>query len=176
MKRKFLGCVLASMLSVLGITGCSYISQESTTVEMPLKETTQAGDDVDPTQMAIDMITDNPTTDISPKDDNTIDLSGEVSESNYKMELYTEAQNEDSSIKIQYPVFSGNKAEEINLIITKKVQDLARLDSSLFPENTKMMIDYQSAVTLHNSKMISIVIWGTSSICLLYTSDAADEL
>ena len=85
-------------------------------------------------------------------------------ELSYEMKLYTEAPNQDSSIKIQYPVFSGSKAEEINTLILTKVQDLVQLDPLLFPEDPKMTIDYQSAVTLQNSKIISIVIWGTSYI------------
>lgn len=84
--------------------------------------------------------------------------------STYEMGVYTEAQNKDSSIKIQYPIFTGNKAEEINTLILAMVQDIAWLDPSYFPENPKMTAEYQSAVTLQNYELISIVFWGTCDI------------
>lgn len=84
--------------------------------------------------------------------------------STYETGVFTEAQNKDSSIKIEYPIFTGNKAEEINTLILDMVQDIAWLDPSYFPENPKMTAEYQSAVTLQNSELISIVFWGTSDI------------
>lgn len=76
------------------------------------------------------------------------------------MKLYTQAPNQDSSVNIQYPVFSGNKADEINTLIMTQVQDMATLDPLLFPESAKKTVDLQSAVTLQNSKIINIVFWG----------------
>ena len=85
-------------------------------------------------------------------------------ENTYEMGLYTEASNMASSVSIQYPIFSGNKAEEINALIMDKVQDIAQLDPLLFPENPKQTVNFQSAVTLRDSKIISIVFWGTVDI------------
>lgn len=90
--------------------------------------------------------------------------SGETDGLTYEMKLYTEASNENSSVKIQYPVFSGNKAEEVNSLILTKVQDIAYLDSSLFPQNTKYTCVMQASVTLINSKIASMVFWGTYDI------------
>ena len=61
------------------------------------------------------------------------------------MRLCTKASNQNSTIKIQYPVFYGSKAEEINSLILDKVQDMASLDPSLFPENPMIDVNYQSA-------------------------------
>ena len=62
------------------------------------------------------------------------------------------------------PAFYGSKAEEINSLILAKVQDMASLDPSLFPENPRIDVNYQSAVTLQNSKIISVVFWGNTDI------------
>lgn len=78
----------------------------------------------------------------------------------YEMRLYTEASNEDSSVRVQYPVFSGHKAEAVNSLILTKVQDIAYLDPSLFPENPKYNCVMQAAVTLINPKIVSVVFWG----------------
>lgn len=86
----------------------------------------------------------------------------------YKMLIYTEAPNKNSSIKIQYPSFSGSDLEELNALVYNKVQLFAKIDTSLFSSDTGLNIDYQSAVTLQNSKIISIVFWGSS-----YTKDSA---
>lgn len=80
----------------------------------------------------------------------------------YKMEVYTDAPNKNSSVKIQYPSFSGNGAEALNAIIYDKVQGFAKIDTSVFSGDDALTVDYQSAVTLHNSKMVSILFWGTS--------------
>lgn len=82
----------------------------------------------------------------------------------YEMKLYTKTSNPDSTVNISYPVFSGSNAEEINSIILAQVQDMALLDPSFFPENPKMNASFQSAVTLQNSKIISIVFWGSYDI------------
>ncbi|MDR1770758.1 MAG: hypothetical protein LBS02_08980 [Hungatella sp.] len=82
----------------------------------------------------------------------------------YTMSVYTEAPNKNSSIKIQYPSFSGNGFDALNALIYNKVQSFAKIDTSLFSGNTGLTIDYQSAVTLQNSKIVSIVFWGSSYI------------
>jgi len=80
----------------------------------------------------------------------------------YKILVYTEAPNKDSSIKIQYPSFSGNGFDALNTLINHKVQSFAKIDTSLFSSDTGLTIDYQTAVTLQNSKIVSIVFWGSS--------------
>lgn len=172
MKRKFVRWVVVPMLCMLGVTGCSYSTQEHNSEGIQAKETSQTNnhesiidkDISNNTEMEIDSITDNSTANIPQKDGNSSDLPGDISESTYEMELFTEAPNQDSSVKIQYPVFSGNKAEEINALILTQVKDMASLDPSVFPENPKMDANFQSAVTLNNTKLISIVFWGSFDI------------
>jgi hypothetical protein len=90
--------------------------------------------------------------------------STKSSSEGYKMSVYTEAPNKNSSIKIEYPIFSGNGFDALNTLVYVKVQGLAKIDTALFPSDTGLTIDYQSAVTLQNSKIISIVFWGSSYI------------
>ncbi len=80
----------------------------------------------------------------------------------YKMLLYTEAPNQNSTVNIQYPSFSGDDLEGINALIYDKVQSFAKIDTSLFSGDTGLTMDYESSVTLHNSNIISIVFWGSS--------------
>ncbi|WP_310603663.1 hypothetical protein [Anaerosporobacter sp.] len=82
----------------------------------------------------------------------------------YSMSTYTEAPNEKSSIKIEYPSFVGNNVDALNTLVYDKVQSLAKIDTSLFSSDSALTIDYQSAVTLQNSKIVSIIFWGTSNI------------
>ena len=107
---------------------------------------------------------DSTKTDALHKNDTANNSSEVTSENTYEMRLYTKAPNQNSTIKIQYPVFYGSKAEEINSLILAQVQDMASLDPSRFPENPKIDVNYQSAVTLQNSKIISVVFWGSTDI------------
>lgn len=84
------------------------------------------------------------------------------------MSVFTEAPNKNSSIKIQYPSFTGDHSDELNTLVLDKVQSFAEIDTTLFPADTALTVDYQSAVTLLNSKIVSIIFWGSS-----YTEDSA---
>lgn len=88
----------------------------------------------------------------------------ESTDESYKMSLYTKSPNKNSSIKIQYPIFNDNNFDELNTLVYDKVQNFAQIDTSLFSSDTGLTIDYQSAVTLQNSKMVSIIFWGTSYV------------
>ena len=102
---------------------------------------------------------------IPPNNDMT-DL-GLTSNMTYVMSLYTEAQNQNSSFKIQYPFFiwdGKNKAVEINRLILNKMREIAEIDPGNFPENPKVIANFQSSVTLLNSKIVSIVFWGDIDI------------
>lgn len=133
--------MICSLLCISGITGCAYSPQkqppeESRTAEvLPEKEDKTGPDDSMET----------------------------IADTAYEMELYTKAPNQKSSVKIQYPVFSGNQAEELNSLVLAKVEYMAALDPLRFPENPKKIANYQSAITLQNSKVISIVFWGMST-------------
>lgn len=79
-------------------------------------------------------------------------------------QVYTKAPNEKSSIRIEYPRFTGDGTDALNTAIYDKVQSFAKIDTDVFPEDTGLTIDYRSAVTLLNDKMVSIVFWGSSNI------------
>ena len=82
----------------------------------------------------------------------------------YAISLYTDASNKNSSIQIEYPVFAGDNYDELNRLIYDRVQSFAQIDHDYFPEDTGLHTAYQSAVTLQNSKIVSIIFWGTSEI------------
>lgn len=89
--------------------------------------------------------------------DEGVDVNGE-----YKIELYTTPPNGSSYIRIQYPVFSDSNLNELNKIIYDKVERFAQINTNIFPADEALTLDYQSAVTLQNKKILSIVFWGES--------------
>jgi len=82
----------------------------------------------------------------------------------YEMLYYSKAPNKNSAIKIQYPRFNGIGFDTLNALIYSKVQGFAQIDLSMYTGNTGLTVDYQSAVTLQNNKIVSIVFWGSSYI------------
>ena len=88
----------------------------------------------------------------------------ETIDESYKMSDFTTPPNTNSSIKIEYPVFNDNNFNALNTIVYNKVESFAKIDTSLFSPETGLTIDYRSAVTLLNSKIVSIIFWGTSYI------------
>lgn len=84
------------------------------------------------------------------------------SSKDYSIVDYTEAPNDKSSIKIQYPKFTASEYDAVNTLIYEKVKSLATIDTDYFSSDTGLTMDYQSAVTLQNNKIISLVFWGTS--------------
>lgn len=79
-------------------------------------------------------------------------------------QVYTQAPNEKSSIRIEYPSFSGEGSEALNTLVLKKIQKFAIRDTSLFGTDAGLSVDYKSEITLLSSKMVSIVFWGSSYI------------
>lgn len=88
----------------------------------------------------------------------------QVSNMTFSISIYTDAPNKNSSVKIQYPVFAGGDSEKINALVYNKVQSLGTFDTKLFSVDSALNVNYQSAVTLQNSKIVSMVFWGTSYI------------
>lgn len=83
----------------------------------------------------------------------------------YEMRTYKQAQNEISSVHIEYPVFfNTDKNDELNTLILKTVQDHATLDPRYFPHDSKYDFYYHGKVTLQTSDIISMVFWGISDI------------
>jgi hypothetical protein len=93
----------------------------------------------------------------------------------YSMQLYTDAPNADSSVRVEYPRFHYTDTEEnyyeydsskdyqitmLNELIEKK---LAHLVSYIFIMNgfdSAVDIEYRCAVTLNTDKAVSVVFWG----------------
>lgn len=106
----------------------------------------------------------NKTEKITVENIQTKAAESEIAAKPYSMMFYTNAPNQTSSVKIEYPVFSEDKFNALNALIYTKVENLAQIDTSLFSKEADLNIDYQSAVTLLNSKAVSIIFWGLSSI------------
>lgn len=87
-----------------------------------------------------------------------------ATEDGYSMAFYTEAPNQNSFVKAEYPVFSGRKADALNQLIYSKMLSFASLDTSVFSADTGLTAEYESEVTLYNDKMVSVVFWGSSYI------------
>ena len=63
-------------------------------------------------------------------------------------------------IQIQYPRFTGEGTEALNALVFEHVQRMSDLEAN--PED--VTLDYQAAVTLYNSRIVSIVFWGYGDI------------
>lgn len=95
----------------------------------------------------------------------TTEPSGEVSDTALSLSetlTYTEVPNQNSSVSIQYPIFSGQGSDELNAVVLKKVKSLATIDTDYFDADTSLTLDLQYSVTLLNDKVVSIVFWGST--------------
>ncbi len=81
-----------------------------------------------------------------------------------ELALYTAVPNAKSSIRIEYPRFTGAQYDALNALIYQKVLDMSRLDPADFPADTGLSMDYETAVTLKNSRVVSIIFWGYSEV------------
>ena len=151
-KKLFKNIMTFSALCVLGVTGCSdstqaYSSGESTTQEMsqtaPMQQSQETNEDENDTE---------PT------------ASESVGILDNFMLVFAQAHSASSSVSITYPVFLDSKAEELNSIIYRKVQEVGQIDTALFSPDAALTAEYKSAVTLKNSKIVSIIFWGESSV------------
>lgn len=151
-KKLFKNIMTFSALCVLGVTGCSdstqaYSSGERTTQEMsqtaPMQQSQETNEDENDTE---------PT------------ASESVGILDNFMLVFAQAHSASSSVSITYPVFLDSKAEELNSIIHRKVQEIGQIDTALFSPDAALTAEYKSAVTLKNSKIVSIIFWGESSV------------
>lgn len=157
-RLKFVHNVLVILLLpmlLLTLSACSKKSEISGT---------PAGNASTSDSLSSETSSEKPTQTSSGSNTNDNQTNSEASSINYKMELYTEAPNKNSSIKIQYPFFTGEGSDALNKLIYDKVQSFAHVDTSLFPDNTGLTIDYESAVTLQNNKIVSMIFWGYSNV------------
>lgn len=125
----------------------------------------EASNTQSPSPTSVDSSTQAPESTIEPtKDSEGTDkeIKEESPSKDYELMEYTEAPNENSSIKIQYPNFTASEYKAVNAMIYEKVKSFATIDTDYFSSDTALTLEYQSAVTLFNNKMISLVFWGTS--------------
>ncbi|WFR58994.1 hypothetical protein QA584_07910 [Anaerocolumna sp. AGMB13025] len=150
-KRAAVILVISMLLLIL--SACSQNPDNSSTPDGPVPTSdvpSSENTSEKPSQTSSDTNTNNQT-----NSEDSIAIS-------YTMNLYTKAPNENSSIKIQYPSFSDHNLEALNTLVYDKVKSFAQIDTSFFPSESGLTIDYQSAVTLLNSKIASIIFWGSS--------------
>ena len=96
-----------------------------------------------------------PTSGKKPAAGTTTSASG--TNGTYSMKVYMEAPNPKSTVSIEYPYFPGN--DTLNALIYGKIQSILEYPSSYYPQ-FGFTAKYRAAVTLNNSKMVSIVFWG----------------
>jgi hypothetical protein len=77
----------------------------------------------------------------------------EKTNSGYTMCTYTDG----STVSIQYPKFFGNGSDIVNDFIMQKVTNFDK--GWISPSD--VTIDYKSAVTFQNSKIVSVIFWGS---------------
>ena len=91
-----------------------------------------------------------------------------VTKSTQKLEYtkveYNKAPNEKSKVKIMYPVFTGDGADNLNKIIDNMVTGYATINTDFFSAEEGLTLDYNSEVTLNDGKTVSIVFWGDSNM------------
>lgn len=80
----------------------------------------------------------------------------------YTIKIYTDAPNVNSSVYVEYPYFYSKDLSKLNTVIYDKVITLGTDDSITANSATGLVSNYQAAVTLQNSKVVSMVFWGSS--------------
>lgn len=80
----------------------------------------------------------------------------------YTIKIYTDAPNVNSSVYVEYPFFYSKDLSMLNTIIYDKAITLGTDDSITENSVTGLISNYQVAVTLQNSKVVSMVFWGSS--------------
>lgn len=151
------GTLLLSFVLIVILSACSQNSGVSS-----VSTSSAPSSDESTSSQASSKTSAQPSSSVNITDNQTSSVAS--SSERYEMSVYTEAPNENSLIKIQYPIFSGESFDALNVLIYEKVQSLAKIDTSLYSSDTGLTIDYQSAVTLQNSKIVSIIFWGSSYI------------
>ncbi len=158
MKKQFLKhAILFPVIICSLIIGCSQTISPSQ-MQKNSTETSLSGADITESQQIYEHSE-------PPSPCETQKQSQEQEEPAYEMKHYTQAQNEHSSVSIEYPVFYGmENSKELNEIILETVQNMSTLAPELFPLDTQYTFSYQSRVTFRNSDIVSIVFWGTQDI------------
>lgn len=167
MKKKFYSTVMA-LISVLALSACSTEGDGSKITNENVYSVQDAMTEGDTEQSSQVPFEEKESEEIpSKEDEQTSAVEQEISEdmkNNYSIAVYAETPNQNSSISIQYPVFTGDEKEALNNLVYSKVQEFAKIDTSLFSNEACLTIDYQSAVTFQNEKVVSIIFWGSRSI------------
>ena len=163
MYRKIIGLSSIIICSVFFVS-CGIkpsIDDDQSVIVAPDLETPNNSGELEATNNSDESEATNNSEDL--EDTNNSDKSETIDES-YKMSNFTTPPNTNSSIKIEYPIFNDINFNALNTIVYNKVESLAKIDTSLFSPETGLTIDYRSAFTLLNSKIVSIIFWGTSYI------------
>ena len=152
-RKKFVMTIALTAVLALLMAGCAQQKGEDTTSP-------------DTTVSQSEQQTADTTSDESTTESDTVAANATVADAaeSYKMAEYTTAPNEKSSVKIQYPKFSGKNSEELNKMIESKIKSYAEIDTSVFSADEALTADYQSKVTLQNENAVSIVFWGSSNM------------
>ncbi len=137
-------------ITILLFSGCSKNTDISNSLDntLPTKNEPTATPTIDDENSGLSNDTNDPENTSNP----------------YTMSSYTEAANDNSSISIQYPVFSGDDYKNLNAMIYNKAVSIGQLDPDVFSEDTGLTADYVSEVTLLNNKVVSIIFWGSSYV------------
>ncbi len=102
-----------------------------------------------------------PSEEVSASTENNLNKPSSKHEG-YTIKIYTKAPNVNSSVYVEYPYFYGKDLSMLNTIIYDKVITLGTDDSITENSVTGLISNYQVAVTLQNSKVVSMVFWGSS--------------
>lgn len=167
MKKIFYSAVMA-LVSILALNACSTEGDGSKIMSENVyseQNTMTEGD----TEQSLQVPSEEKDSEEIPskEDEQTSSVEQETleaTENNYSISVYTEAPNQNSSISIQYPVFTGDGKEALNNLVYNKVCEFAEIDTSLFSNEAGLIIDYQSVVTLLNRRVVSIIFWGLRTI------------
>jgi hypothetical protein len=88
----------------------------------------------------------------------------------YEMRVFNDAPIENSTVSIEYPYFIGSEFNILNAVIYAKLECLVRYAYAWYEYTSHNYLDMECAVTLMNSKAVSIVFWGKA-----YREDRHDD-
>lgn len=154
--KKIFYSVIMVFVSILALSACSGEGDGSNIMNENVYGVQNTMTEEDTGQSSQVPFEEKDSEEISPKEDvqtSSVEQEAlEVMENTYSLSVYTEPPNQNSSIRIQYPVFAGDGKEGL-------------------------IIDYQSAVTLQNERAASMIFWGSRSIeGALYETDSLISL
>ena len=67
------------------------------------------------------------------------------------------------NMSVEYPVFRGSGAEEVNARLRERAEELCTIQYEEYPQSA-LSGEYRCAVTLQNERVLSLIFWGWSYI------------